>query len=184
MGAYDCDCINNLEYDRRERKQTEQSRSTASTEQSTARSTDLIDRQEAIDRFNVIRPVDPKKDEYTKGIDVGIAMCIVAVKDQPSAQPEPIKINIEDFNKEDWERFKKERGNTPITVLPSAQPEIIRCKDCKHWRQQTNYQGAPLSFGFCESDDMWRSLYGETYEVSHIDTDDDFYCGHAERRTE
>ena len=68
--------------------------------------------------------------------------------------------------------------------MPSAQPEIIRCKDCKHWRQQTNYQGSPLSFGFCESDDMWRSLYGETYEVAHIDTDDDFYCGYAERRTD
>ena len=50
---------------------------------------ELIERQQAIDRFNVIRPVDPKKDEYTKGIDVGIAMCIVAVKDQPTMQPEP-----------------------------------------------------------------------------------------------
>lgn len=65
---------------------------------------------------------------------------------------------------------------------PSEEPKIIRCKDCKHWRQQTNYNKAPLSFGFCESDNMWRSLYGETYEVSHIDTDDDFYCGYAERR--
>ena len=62
--------------------------------------------------------------------------------------------------------------------------ELIRCKDCKHWRQQTNYQGALLSFGFCESDAMWCSLYGETTEVSHIDTDDDFYCGYAERRTD
>lgn len=68
--------------------------------------------------------------------------------------------------------------------LPSEQPEIIRCKDCKHWRQQTNYQGAPLSFGFCESEDMWQSLYGETCEVEHIDTDDDFYCGYAKRRTD
>ena len=76
------------------------------------------------------------------------------------------------------------RARTMLHEVPSAQPEIIRCKDCKHWRQQTNYQGAPLSFGFCESDDMWRSLYGETYEVSHIDTDDDFYCGYAERRTD
>lgn len=67
--------------------------------------------------------------------------------------------------------------------LPSAQP-VIRCKDCKHWRQQTNYAGAPLSFGFCESDEMWQSLYGEACEVSHIDTDDDFYCGYAERRTD
>lgn len=64
------------------------------------------------------------------------------------------------------------------------EPEIVRCKNCKHWRQQTNYQGAPLSFGFCESDDMWRSLYGETTEVEHIDTDDDFYCGYAKRKTD
>lgn len=71
-----------------------------------------------------------------------------------------------------------------LSMLPSAPSEIIRCKDCKHWRQQTNYQGAPLSFGFCESDDMWQSLYGETYEVAHIDTDDDFYCGYAKRRTD
>ena len=71
-----------------------------------------------------------------------------------------------------------------IQEIPSAQPKIIHCKDCKHWRQNTNYQGVPLSFGFCESDDMWRSLYGETYDVSHIDTDDDFYCGYAERRTD
>lgn len=60
--------------------------------------------------------------------------------------------------------------------------EVVRCKDCKHWRRQTNYTGAQLSFGFCESNDMWGSLYGETCEVSHIDTDDDFYCGYAERR--
>ena len=83
-----------------------------------------------------------------------------------------------------YNRSREEIITLKLRMLPSAQPEIIRCKDCKHWRQQTNYQGAPLSFGFCESDDMWRSLYGETYEVSHIDTDDDFYCGHAERRTE
>ena len=78
----------------------------------------------------------------------------------------------------------KYRHALNIAIEALQQPEIIRCKDCKHWRQQTNYQGAPLSFGFCESDDMWRSLYGETYEVSHIDTDDDFYCGYAERRTD
>jgi DNA-directed RNA polymerase subunit RPC12/RpoP len=56
---------------------------------------ELIDRQEAIDRFNVIRPVDPKKDEYTKGIDVGIAMCIVAVKDQPTIQHENAQLSQE-----------------------------------------------------------------------------------------
>lgn len=68
--------------------------------------------------------------------------------------------------------------------MSSVEPEIIRCKNCKYWRQQTNYIGDSLSFGFCENDNMWGSLYGETCEVSHIDTDDDFYCGYAERRTE
>ena len=135
---------------------------------------DLISRQAAIDD---IKAVYEWHDTVTEG------RILEHLRRLPSAQPEPIKINIEDFNKEDWERLKKEWGNTPITVLP-AQHEIIRCKDCKHWRQQTNYQGAPLSFGFCESDNMWQSLYGETYEGAHIDTDDDFYCGYAKRRTD
>lgn len=65
---------------------------------------------------------------------------------------------------------------------PEFRGELVRCRECKHWKQQTNYAGVPLSFGFCESDDMWRSLYGETYEVAHIDTEDDFYCGYAKRR--
>ena len=72
-----------------------------------------------------------------------------------------------------------------INDMPTSETEsqVVRCKDCKHWKRQA-YNGNPLSFGFCESDDMWRSLYGETYEVAHIDTDDDFYCGYAERRTD
>ena len=89
----------------------------------------------------------------------------------------PIQVNLPD----DWiEQIVNRLRNDP----EAEWIEVIRCKDCKHWRQQTNYAGALLSFGFCESDDMWRSLYGETYEVSHIDTDDDFYCGYAERRKE
>lgn len=52
---------------------------------------DVISRHEAIDRFNLIRPVDPRRSEYTHGIDVGIAMCIVAVKDQSSEPYEIIR---------------------------------------------------------------------------------------------
>ena len=65
---------------------------------------------------------------------------------------------------------------------PVVQQEIILCRECKHWRQQTNYQGALMSFGFCESDKMWESLYGDTTEIAHIDTDDDFFCKYAERK--
>ena len=48
---------------------------------------------------------------------------------------------------------------------------IIRCKDCKYWRQ-----------GCCDCDDMWRLLDGEITEVNNIETDSDFYCGYAEKR--
>ena len=62
MGAYDCDCINNLEYDRCKRKQKEQPQSTTGQlndgAQSTAQSTDLIDRQEAIDALDCINGVE------------------------------------------------------------------------------------------------------------------------------
>ena len=78
----------------------------------------------------------------------------------PSAQSEPIKINIDDFNKEDLERFKKELGNTPITVLP-AQPEIIRCKDCK----------------FASGDSRICMKFGHS-PIGELD-----FCAWAERRT-
>ena len=82
---------------------------------------DLISRQAAIDALDgKIEITGRTNAEAVKGY-------VRLVKDRlerlPSARPEPIKINIEDFNKEDWERLKKEWGNTPITVLPSAQPE-------------------------------------------------------------
>ena len=89
----------------------------------------------------------------------------------------PIQVNLPD----DWvEQIVDRLRNDP----DAKWIDVVRCKDCKHWRQQTTYQGSPLSFGFCESDQMWHSLYGETTEVSHIDTDDNHYCGYAERRTD
>lgn len=54
-------------------------------------------------------------------------------------------------------------GENAIWQLPSAQPEIIRCRDCKHWKNKH----------LCES----LSRYG-SYE-----TKADFYCGYAERKT-
>lgn len=89
----------------------------------------------------------------------------------------PIQVNLPD----DWvEQVVNRLRNDP----EAEWVEIVRCKDCKYWRRQTNYAGALLSFGFCESEDMWASLYGETTEVAHIDTDDNHYCGYAERRTD
>lgn len=94
--------------------------------------------------------------EYGKHWDGHTEKDVTRLLSLPSAQPEPIKINIEDFNKEDWERFKKEWGNTPITVLPT-QTEIVRCKECVYH----------AGWNYCE-------------EVDGLWYDDDFCC-HGEK---
>lgn len=46
----------------------------------------LIDETEAMRDIDAIRPVDPQKNDYTHGIDVGLAMAKVAIKEQPTTQ--------------------------------------------------------------------------------------------------
>ena len=67
-----------------------------------------------------------------------------------------------------------------IEQLPSAQPEIVRCKDCKHW--------IPYDWMFSE---VWQSKNIADYPEDDIGCDccemamkaNDF-CSRAERRTE
>ena len=54
-------------------------------------------------------------------------------------------------------------GNTE--QLPSAQPDIIRCKDCKHWERES------ICDGYCS-------------EIEKCGFDEDHFCGYAERREE
>ena len=53
-----------------------------------------------------------------------------------------------------------------LMQLPSAQPEIIRCKDCKWW-----------------SNDDYRECSSPNYDDGYV-TPAGFYCGYAERRTD
>lgn len=56
-----------------------------------------------------------------------------------------------------------------ITSMPSAQPEIIQCKDCKHWthiKRTKRY--------WCRTDD---GLYD-------LNPSPDDFCSRAERRTD
>ena len=97
---------------------------------------DTISRQAAIDALAKNMPSwttpdgSGQFDHDIQVTDEAYVDCMQIIHDMPSAQPEPIKINIEDFNKEDWERLKKEWGNTPITVLPSAQETHEERTDC------------------------------------------------------
>lgn len=51
-----------------------------------------------------------------------------------------------------------------LMSLPSAYPEIIRCKDCKHW----------INDHLCESLSRFGSFEPKA----------DFYCGFAKRKTD
>lgn len=89
---------------------------------------DLISRQMAIDVIDKILPVDPMKNEYTKGYTVGAALALKYVMQ-----------------------------------LPSAQPEIIKCKDCKWYNDRERMCNDLMGFGR-----YWKP--------------NDF-CGYGKRRT-
>ena len=82
--------------------------------------TDCISRQEATDALRKMQTYKLFSGDDMLLIDQAGAMTELMML--PSAQPEPLKIDLSGYSKEDWERFRKEWGNTPITVL-SAQPE-------------------------------------------------------------
>ena len=56
-----------------------------------------------------------------------------------------------------------------LSGLPSTQPEIIRCKDCKYWSEYEFINGKRKSFPWCE------------LHMKFSKKDD--FCSHAERRT-
>ena len=78
------------------------------------------------------------------------------------------------------QEFEEKAIHKVIDALLSAQPEIIRCKDCKHW--------IPYDWMFSE---VWRSKNMADYPEDEIGCDccdmamkaNDF-CSRAERRTE
>ena len=61
----------------------------------------------------------------------------------------------------------KEEVRDRLKALPSAQPEIIRCKDCKFYTAMNR----KTKSGIC-------SL------IMHQNFGDDWYCAGAERRTD
>jgi hypothetical protein len=68
-----------------------------------------------------------------------------------------------------------------IKELPSAQPDIIQCKDCKHFVRDDIEEHTPYGFyntyfrAFCNK--HWDEEQGE-----YIDVNLDDFCSFAERR--
>ena len=81
MGAYDCDCINNLEYDRRERKaQLSREGTTKDT------TSDLISKTETVEHLRRVLDVTVPITDYDEGYVDGVEFGISTVSTMPPAQ--------------------------------------------------------------------------------------------------
>ena len=61
------------------------------------------------------------------------------------------------------------RSVKAIKQLPSIQPEIVRCKDCKYWNN-----------GSCECREI--TVNCQDYMVGDIETEPEHFCGYAKRK--
>ena len=81
-------------------------------------------------------------------------------------------------SKEDEPLCKAEDVYKVLNDMPSAQPEIVRCKDCKN----RGDDDCPMRFiEWVEYDD---DGYIEHDDIIHDYTKDDGFCDRAERRTD
>ena len=91
MGAYDCDCINNLEYDRRERK------TQLSQEDATKGATsDLISRIETVEHLRRMLEATVPNTDYDEGYVDGVEFGISTVSTMPPVQPVATDTNVGD----------------------------------------------------------------------------------------
>lgn len=74
------------------------------------------------------------------------------------------KRNLDKLSKMIYDARFKEEGENAINDAPTIESEIIRCKDCKHFKDY--FEGCVSYFG-----------------LSHIRTGEE-YCYNAERRTD
>ena len=76
------------------------------------------------------------------------------------------------------DEYWMEQVNRAIFSLPSAQPEIIRCKDCKWWDKFEDYDN-----GYCMA--MKHGYWSGHWEISiRRIYKGDFYCADAEPKGE
>ena len=134
-------------------------------------SNDLISRQWLLDLYGDYIDGDVKPELMLVPLEV----VRQNIKDAPSAEP----VNKDAISREgllkSWDELSI-RGRTEfdqvimtIPALPSAEPEIIRCKDCK-WCVEDYYTDGNIPYWICKN---WDG-----------GTDADGFCYEAERRTD
>ena len=136
---------------------------------------DCVDRQAAVDAIRA-------KDDYSNvAVAIGLGKAMTAVCELPSVQPEQSS-EIQDIleyldtvlhpiiSPDYWNVYSE--LHDMISMLPSAQPEIIRCKDCKYC---DSYIAEITSDG-----NMERIEY--RCKDFHASVMPDEYCSRGERR--
>ena len=99
---------------------------------------DLISRQAAIEALHKKRI-----ETMEKGQDVNhIWECLDVVAQLPSAQPEPLTVNIDhELTKDECDRLKHAMRDAPILLLPSAQPTQINAPNADQRTQRVEIVG-------------------------------------------
>ena len=148
---------------------------------------DLIDRQAILKHIEKIRQGALMMDDLHRQSIImnGMLLCEEAVRNQPSVQPEPCEDMVSrqrllsDLKElvAAWKKYPVmaeqikgvEAAIGYVEAIPSAQPEIIRCKDCK-------FIGTDATCCLvCNREGMGLRPY-------HVYHDD--FCSYAERRTD
>lgn len=132
---------------------------------------DLIERQTAIDAHCELCPDKGKCNHVDLCPDVEVFYLLQSVQPEPRNKNNAEVISILSdmrsryncFDPEDEEYY---RGLSEAIKALSAQPEIIRCKDCKY------------------SDENWRRVSVRWLPCMDMRTGSNWFCGSAERRTD
>lgn len=131
-------------------------------------------REEAIEILEANRP-DPCYQMLREAVDFAVdalkaqGTCEDAVSRQ-TLQKELALYPIDDVTSEDEAGYNRAINDVQKMVLhlPSAQPEIIRCRDCKYWREHKYAKETKRYIPFCG----FNAIY----------TKADDFCSRAERR--
>lgn len=155
---------------------------------------DCISRQAAITAIQkAYADTEGGTDKCAVWKNVGLTNALHIMQDLPSAQPEITgEQAIEHLQSTGWMQnhdremydmgLKKQLADDSgsyDSLFPSAQPDIIRCKDCKHRPfDSEDTQGFGVEFPDekcpCQCDDGWYNWR----------PNDEWFCANAERRTD
>lgn len=121
---------------------------------------DLIDRQAAI-----AYAISGRTREFEGEKWIRVSEVRENIKTMPSAQSNPLTLRVNrELTKEEYDKLMQDIKDAPIMLLPSTQPEIIRCKDCKYWEHDAIFP------------DGWCRVIQQG--------NPEWFCADAERRTD